>query len=312
MLLRAPAKINLHLRVGKRRDDGFHPLLTWMSTIGLFDTLRLERDASAASQSEAVLPFKLPFELHGDCAALPNDAKNLIIRAASALADTLQRRAGEGRGGPWREGVSAFLTKTIPIGAGLGGGSSDAAATLLGLNELWQLHLPREQLALIGAGIGSDVPFFLHGPCNICTGRGEKIRTAAPPASRFALLILPRMSISTAEVYRRFHAMSLLDMSLGDDRAIENEPDFASWAKLTAKELLPQLRNDLEPAAFLLVPKLDAQREEAEQTLKRPVRMSGSGSSLFTLFDSRDEAESAQRILVDRFDARVVEIAVPI
>src|SRR5688500_9620399 len=114
MLLRARAKINLHLRVGKRRDDGFHPLFTWMSTIGLYYTLRLERDASAASQSESVLPFRL----HSDCAELPNDAKNLIIRAASALADTLQRRVGEGRGGPWREGVSAFLKKTIPIGAG--------------------------------------------------------------------------------------------------------------------------------------------------------------------------------------------------
>lgn len=301
MQLRAPAKINLHLRVAKRRDDGFHPLLSWMSTIGLFDTLKFQRDANASRSSES----DLPFVLHGDCAVLPNDQKNLVVRAASALAGTLKHRAGEGRGAPWREGVSAFLSKTIPIGAGLGGGSSDAATTLLGLNELWQCGLSREDLTVIAAGIGSDVPFFLHGPCSICTGRGEKIRAAAPPASRFALLLLPQMSISTADVYRQFDAMHL-----GNDDDVENEPDFAGWAKLDAKTRLANLRNDLEPAAFVIEPKLGDLREEFEKNLKRPVRMSGSGSTLFTLYDTREEADQAVPLAsANGLNAQVVELA---
>jgi 4-diphosphocytidyl-2-C-methyl-D-erythritol kinase len=302
MRLNAPAKINLHLRVGPRRSDGFHPLLTWMVTVGLFDTLELNPvdspgggwiDGSAAGLTLAT-----------DEPALPTDARNLVVRAAVALADTRARRVGEG---PLAKNpVSAFLNKRIPAGAGLGGGSADAAATLIGLNRLWDAGLSAAELASIGATLGSDVPFFFHGPSSVCSGRGEVVRPIATPAhAKWALLVMPKLGISTASAYATFDAMGL-----GDDQSVVNEPDWSAWVKLDASSLLHRLVNDLEPAAFAVAPTLGELRTSLEEKLKRPVRMSGSGSTLFTLYDTEPQAKQAARDLTIP-DARVevVEVA---
>src|SRR3954468_8516804 len=161
MRLPAPAKINLHLRVGPLRADSFHPLLTWMVTVGLFDTLVFVRRSMLAARRP-----RGRFSLSTDHPDLPRDDRNLVVKVATALADTLDREdpapgpIGEGSTGADRDGVSAFLNKRIPAGAGLGGGSSDAAAALVGLNRIWRANWSNERLADFSAKFGSDVPFF--------------------------------------------------------------------------------------------------------------------------------------------------------
>ena len=317
MRVPAPAKINLHLRVGPPRGDGFHPLLTWMVTAGLFDTLVFVRSNSGGSVAETETEFAL------SCSDpdLPVDpAGNLVSRVAVALADTLNR-VGEGsiaRGthsGVRETGrVSAFLIKRIPPGAGLAGGSSDAVATLRALNRLWRLEergWSDERLAQFAEQFGSDLSFFFaaagEGGSAICTGRGEIVRRTPPPdTARWAVLVLPKFPMPTPQVYRRFD-----EMKLGDERSITEEPDWAAWRKLPASELMSRLVNDLEPAAFSLRPELAELRAALETNLGRPFRMSGSGSSLFTLCDGFDEATSLARRARDEMnvDAVGVEIA---
>jgi 4-diphosphocytidyl-2-C-methyl-D-erythritol kinase len=197
-----------------------------------------------------------------------------------------------GRGNE-EKGLLAALQKRIPVGAGLGGGSSDGAATAMALARLFNLSWPHARLAEIASRYGSDLAVFFHGPSSVCTGRGEIVRPIARPTPKFAVLMLPTMHMATPAVYRRFD-----EMRLGRNEAIERQPDWNRWATLSAAELLPLLVNDLEAPAFSLNPALGAMRDRAEQLAGRIVRMSGSGSSLFTLADDEREAhEIAARLL---------------
>ncbi len=260
MRILSPAKINLHLRVGPRAANGFHPLLSWMSTGSLHDTIEM-----TATNAPGI-------RLTCDRPDVPIDATNLIIRAARALNPNL--------------GAEVSLQKKIPLGGGLGGGSSNAAFALTGFNQLWNLNLSKNQLATIASQLGSDVPFFLHGPSSICEGRGEFVTPIPRPAPKYVILFFPNLSMSTPAVYRKFD-----EMNLGSDAAIHHHPDWRSWSKLAAKELLKVLINDLEPPAFSLSPELAELRTRLEQKIAQPVRMSGSGSTLFTLTDQRHDAE---------------------
>ena len=245
----APAKLNLHLRVFPP-ERGFHPLRSWFRTVALHDDL--ER-----------IPG--PPGVECDDPAVPTDGTNLALRAAAELGVAARFR----------------LTKRIPAGCGMGGGSSDAAAAL----------------ALLGGGtveqaarLGSDVPFFHShqqgGTTDAtCTGRGEVVAPFAPARRHAALLILPGVPCPTPAVFRAFDALP----PPPDD----GTPDFAGWSALPAGELLPRLRNDLEPAAASLFPDLGRLRDDCERRLGRPVRMTGSGSTLFTLYDAPDEAQTA-------------------
>ena len=310
MRVPAPAKINLHLRVGPRQADGFHPLLTWMTTIGLFDTLTLVRrpmvqDQTAASRTGSSHPR---FSLSCSDAGLPVDGSNLVTRAAKALADALVQhgsQVGEGltAASSTQEEASAFLTKRIPRGAGLGGGSSDAAATLIALNRLWKLNWPLERLMSIAGDLGSDVPFFLSGNSSVCSGRGEHVRPIDPPAIKWATLITPAFEIATAAVYRRFD-----EMGLGSDQSLNDEPDWSAWTKCSAKKLMPLLVNDLEPAAFALRPELGELKAKLERELSQVVRMSGSGSSLFLLCDDHDEAKSRASWVREKLGIGAMEV----
>jgi 4-diphosphocytidyl-2-C-methyl-D-erythritol kinase len=339
MRLSCPAKINLHLRVGSRRQsDGFHPLLTWMTTVSLFDTLTLDvrppgAPADATSADEAIL------RLSSDAPGLPCDATNLVVRAADALAaaagscedggsemaDGTAAWAGRGEGtgvdaagiGPVGRQrarvdgevtrvrpVDAALAKRIPPGAGLGGGSANAAATLRGLDALWRTGWPTARLAALAATLGSDVPFFLHGPSSVCTGRGERVSPVPPPAlARWAVLALPDVHMPTADVYRRFD-----EMGLGFDEAIDRPPEWNAWASSPSDELMPRLVNDLERPAFGIRPALGTLRGRIESALGRPVRMSGSGSSLFTLCDGQGEAGAWAERVGTQFAVRAIAV----
>jgi len=279
MQILSPAKINLHLRIGPRSADGFHPLLSWMCTVGLHDTMEM----SPASQPGIRLKCDRP--------DVPVDATNLIVRAGRALDD--------------QRGADVTLQKNVPMGGGLGGGSSNAAFALIGFNQIWNLNFSTNQLAQIGARLGSDVPFFLHGPCSVCAGRGERVTPIAKPAAKFAVLFFPKLSMSTAAVYRRFD-----EMKLGSHQAITHQPDWLAWTKLPAAELLNVLVNDLEAPAFSLQPELGELRRRIERTIGRIVRMTGSGSTLFTLTDDRhDAAAAAAEIRCDSINAESFELA---
>jgi 4-diphosphocytidyl-2C-methyl-D-erythritol kinase len=292
-----------------------------MSTVGLFDILEIDRSHGR-------------FELRCDAPGVPCDASNLVVTAAAALADSvakgssagliasfkspthftqqeiggdardLDREPGNREGGAMTDfGLSVALQKRIPVGAGLGGGSSDGASILLALNHLWNLNWPRQQLMEIAKSIGSDVAFFLSGPSAICRGRGEQVEEIERPAVKWVPIIFWPRPMPTPLVYRAFD-----QMRLGRDSNLSPEPSWKQCLKLESKELLPLLVNDLEPAAFAIDPELGRARAEFEQLLSRPVRMSGSGSSLFSLYDERPEAEAAARLVTRRHNVQVLTV----
>lgn len=309
MRVYSPAKINLHLRVGPKRPDGFHPIMSWMVTVGLFDKLDFVPDWTGRVQLDCSDP------------SLVTDQTNLVIRAAQSLQTELTlHRGGDasffsvsaGETGTTRStresetpGVRIRLSKIIPMGGGLGGGSSNAATTLLTLNHLWKLNLSREALTRIASEIGSDVPFFIHGPSSLCRGRGEILTPLPAPRATSGVLLLPPICVTTRDVYHRFDQMPV-------PRNWDQAFDVDQWANLSAEDLLTVLQNDLEPPAFSLFPELLQLKELTETRLSRPVRMSGSGSTLFTLYDHFDDAEqAAHKIRSDlKVRALVVRIAV--
>jgi 4-diphosphocytidyl-2-C-methyl-D-erythritol kinase len=260
MRILSPAKINLHLRVGPLGSDGFHPILSWMCAVGLYDVMEMEpRDEPGV-------------RLKCDRADVPTDEKNLIVRAGRTLDEN--------------RGANVALQKKIPMGGGLGGGSSNAAHALVAFNKLWDLDLPASRLAEIASRLGSDVPFFLGGPSSICTGRGQNVSTIQPPRPKHVVLIFPKMSISTPAVYRRFD-----EMKLGSAGAVEPDPKMLTWPSWSTWELLGALVNDLEAPTFSLRPELGVLRRTLETKIGRVVRMTGSGSTLFTLADEKEEAD---------------------
>jgi 4-diphosphocytidyl-2-C-methyl-D-erythritol kinase len=260
--LLAPAKINLHLRVGKVRPDGFHPLVSWMVTVGLSDVL-------------TVTPAdRLAFSC--DDPTLPTDGRNLVVKAITGLAARLGREPA----------VAVHLAKRVPAGGGLGGGSSDAAHALMAVAKLWGVD-DLKLLAEVAATVGSDVPFFLYGPSSVCRGRGELVMPVAVPAvARHVVLVLPGIEMPTAAVYRKFD-----EMGMGSDTTADLGE--GAWTFLPAAELMGHLVNDLEPPAFAIRPDLGDLRTRLESELGQPVRMSGSGSTLFTLFDDHASAADA-------------------
>src|SRR5262245_53525263 len=172
----APAKVNLFLEVLRRRPDGYHDLATLMVAVGLYDSLSFTANDTGE------------IRLGCDDPALPTGPDNLVCRAARLLRDRHGVRAG----------ADILLAKRIPVAAGLAGGSSDAAATLAGLNRLWQLGLDNGELARLGAELGSDVAFFFSGPAAWCTGRGEIVEPVPMARPLDLVLVSPRVGLSTA------------------------------------------------------------------------------------------------------------------
>ena len=282
--LRVPSKINLHLRVGTPDADRFHPLRSWFVTTSLCDRLIC-----------SVRPGPREIDLRCDDPSIPTDARNLVVRAATRYLEAVRADVR----------VEFGLAKRIPHGAGLGGGSADAAAALFALDALVGPTVAEPPtLASLAAAIGSDVPFFLGPPSAIATGRGERLVAAPPPAVGWAVLILPTFGISTPAAY------GALDRLRPVAPASALEPfDVDAWARLDAPALAARLVNDLEPAAFSLEPALATLHASAEATLGRPVRMSGSGSTLFAIFDDEATATAGAAALPPDWDRRVVRLA---
>ncbi|HEY3414999.1 MAG TPA: 4-(cytidine 5'-diphospho)-2-C-methyl-D-erythritol kinase [Armatimonadota bacterium] len=267
----APAKINLTLEILGSRADGYHELRSVMQAISLHDTLTLE-DAPG----EGII-------VSGGSPDAPPDESNLVYRAATALAGA----AGV------EQGARIALRKRIPVGAGLGGGSSDAATALLALNKLWCLDWPAVRLAEIGATLGSDVPFFLTGGTALAEGRGETLTELLPPAQVWLVVVWPGVKLPTPRVYRRYD-----ESAAGVTRALDRSRQMVSALLANSAEGLGAcLQNDLEAAAFGLAAPVQAAKERLVEAGAVAASMSGSGSSVYGLArDERHAGEIAERI----------------
>jgi 4-diphosphocytidyl-2-C-methyl-D-erythritol kinase len=274
LTLRSPAKVNLSLKVLSRRTDGYHNILSLVSPVSVFDLLHFwGRDDGRVVVTD-------------DRALLPDGDGNTVVRAAKAMKETF----GVDRG------VDIFVEKRIPIGAGLGGPSSNAATAMKGLADLWGLTADREKLSAIGARIGADVPLFIHGgPC-VIEGIGERVTPAFLP-SLWYVIVYPRIVLKTAEVYGRLNFV----LTKG-----ENEVRLARKLE-TIQDVARVLENDLEKVGIALCPAIGSIKEELIKAGAVGALMSGSGSSAFGLFEGREEAEraaAAVRRMGDVFVAR--------
>jgi 4-diphosphocytidyl-2-C-methyl-D-erythritol kinase len=281
----APAKLNLSLAVLARRTDGFHEIESLMVPVSLADTLHVR--LSDVSGIRLTVGFGGALA-GGPGAALardvPTDARNLVVRAAELLA----REAGI------ESGLDIELVKQIPSGAGLGGGSSDAAAVLAAAAHVWRLDWPSERLATLGAEIGSDVPWFFAGGAAIASGRGERIDRVhgLPPLA--AVIACPIGGLSTAAVYGR----CLPDASRCGDAARL----AAALAEGGLQAGLPFMVNDLEPPARSLSPEIDEVLNALAAAGGFAPRLTGSGSACFSLAETISDAEAVAARLTDHRD----------
>jgi 4-diphosphocytidyl-2-C-methyl-D-erythritol kinase len=268
--LAAPAKINVFLEVLGRRADGYHELVTCMLPLDLADELTF----TASEQ----------LSLTCDDLTLPVDASNLVLKAAHAL----QHRTGTTRG------AAIHLTKRIPSPAGLGGGSSDAATTLRGLNTLWNTQLGEPELLNLAASIGSDVPFFLAGSAAWCRGRGEQVEPLNLGFSLPLLLVCPVVGLSTAAMYQTLQAPPL---TVGLLQARSEQAMLGALRMRNLEAVSQALFNRLQAPAEQCLPLVGKLRELFDRARSLGLclggMMSGSGSSYFVI--CRDQAE-AQRL----------------
>jgi len=200
IIIKSPAKINLHLEVIGKREDGFHELAMIMQNIDLSDYLEFQIN------NEGII------KLDSDCNYLSLSSDNLIVKSANLLRKKSNIDFG----------AKIFLRKNIPIGAGLAGGSSNAAATLIGLNKLWDLNLDQEILCSLASTLGSDIPFFINGGTQLCFGRGEILEKLDSNFEYGVILLKNRnVSVSTAETYKKY-SNRFCDQYLSDREMIEN------------------------------------------------------------------------------------------
>lgn len=261
----APAKLNLFLHVLGRRADGYHLLQTVFRFVDLVDNLRFEpRD-----DGRIVLATPTP--------GVPPE-QDLVVRAAEAL------KVGAGKTAS-RYGATIHLDKHIPMGGGLGGGSSDAASTLLALNHLWDCGLSRERLQVIGLTLGADVPIFIHGRNCFAEGVGERFTEVKVPDAWY-LLTLPRVHVPTADIFR--------DPKLRRDSPSMHPADWRSGLG----------RNDLEPVACALFPEVAGHLEALRHF--GDARMTGSGACCFIGFSTRTQAEVVRQALPPGIETEVV------
>ncbi len=264
----APAKLNLFLEVLGRRPDGYHEIETVMVAISLCDTLTIQDEPTGVLRLRCNDP------------TLPVGAENLVIRAA----DRLREATG------CRRGADIELIKAIPAQAGLAGGSSDAAATLAGLDQLWGLGLAPEQKDALAAEVGSDVPFFNHLPAAVCRGRGERVKPVSLDREYHFVLICPPLGVSTADVYCRV-------VPPEEPRAAGKI--LAALERGETTELGRSLFNRLQPVAEAIRPELIRVRDALADLgpLLDGFAMSGSGSAYFGLCRDRPAARHAAEVL---------------
>lgn len=254
----APAKINLCLSVLGRRPDGYHDVKMLMQMVGLYDEVRVSLGGRGVSVT-------------CDAGTVPSGKDNIAWKAAAAM---LSRSESE-------TGLAVTIKKTIPVAAGLGGGSSDAAAVLAAANKLLGTGLDRGQLAEIGAGLGMDVPFFFHGPLALASGRGEVLAGLGVLPNFWVLLVSPGFETSTAWAYKNLNLR------------LTKNVDCNKIARLTVRNIAEGLHNDLETVTAAAHPVINRIEEALMAHGAVGARMSGSGPTVFGIFENEDGCRAA-------------------
>jgi 4-diphosphocytidyl-2-C-methyl-D-erythritol kinase len=261
----SPAKVNFGLRILGKRPDGYHAIQTVFQMLDLCDWLTF-RPHNAGS---VLLICNTP--------GLPTDEGNLVVRAAKLLQREMRVR----------QGVEITLNKSIPIAAGLGGGSSNAALVLLALNRLWKLNCPSATLLALAAQLGSDVPFFLGGPTAVAEGRGEVLTPTVPPPSLRGILLSPGFGVSAGWAYSQFGGRSsATDLTISTVLRALRRQDFAL--------LGDAMVNDLEPGVAAAYPVIREMHDKLRALGALITFMSGSGPTVGGLFASPAGFESAK------------------
>ncbi len=277
VIVRGNAKINLTLDVLHKRPDGYHQVEMIMQAIELGDIVKLEEKMTAE------------ISITSNVSHIPCDQRNLAYQAATLIKDTYQIP----------KGVHIFIEKNIPMSAGLAGGSTDAAAVLLGLNRLWGLDLSLEEMERLGARLGSDVPFCLQGGTMLATGRGERLEplTSLPPC--YVVLAKPRFGVSTAWVYGKYRGS-----------AVQSHPDTRGViGALEQGDLLgvaSRLSNVLESVTMTEYPLIKKLKESMIKYGAMASLMSGSGPTVFGLVEDKEKAEYIATELRKQSDAEII------
>ena len=274
--VQASAKINWFLLIKGKRPDGYHDIVSPMQCVSLFDILSFED----APEIELVSDLDLPAE------------ENLVYKAAVMLK----------RGVSYARGAKIVLEKNIPLAAGLGGGSSDAAQTLIGLNRLWGLGMGEEELMAYGARIGSDVPFFMRGPFSVVEGRGETVSRLKTDVAVDMLLVKPDIAIPASWAYGKYVA-----------ELTKKSVDIKLFCHALGRKDLTSLRqkvfNDLERGVIERYRVVAEIKEMLLENGAEIASMSGSGSAVFGVFNTEDEARKASKLMGDYW-CRVVKTLV--
>jgi len=271
LTLKSPAKINLDLRILGRYPNGYHKLLTLFHRISISDSLRM-------------VPRKKGLVIRCSHPAVPVDSANIIAKAYQELLARF----------PNLPGVTVYLQKKIPVAAGLGGGSSNAATFLLGAKKLFKLRLSRHELDLLGKKLGADVPFFLSGVTQaLGYDRGDKIKRLPSKTSKFFVLLAADHGLSTRDVYKALPAKLPAASLTKLESAVRIATHFLDRQALVEANAI--FKNDLEIAAFKLQPEIQTRIQKAGSLGASLVRMSGSGPTIFALFSSLKEAQGFAR-----------------
>ena len=261
---KTPAKVNFGLHILGKREDGFHELETLFQMVNWCDEIKIEC-------------LSRGLELVCNQPDIPTDKDNLVIRAAHILQTRYPERC---------KGARIHLNKNIPHGAGLGGGSGNAAGVLLGLNFLWGMKLKREDLISVASELGSDVPFFLFSPCAIGRGRGEILEPVKNPIRFYVLMVYPGFAVSTASVYGNLKL-----------KLTKRENNISILKNFLLQSEFAQLgvtwSNDLELFVFKEYPGLSGIKKEMLALGAKGALLSGSGSTVFGIFDNPETANSA-------------------
>lgn len=264
----APAKINVVLRILDRRPDGFHNLWSIMQTVALEDEVSIK-----------ICADRQDIQLSCDAAQLAADQSNLVYRAAAEVLARARQSIG----------LDIELRKRIPMGAGLGGGSSDAAATIIGLNRLLRLEWSPTQMADAGQSLGSDVPFFLFAPSAFVAGRGETVRPVVVEGGRWVVLVNPGFGVNTKWAYQELAATRPAVTPLSPVQQSLDRQSQVSWAQLIAAA-----ENDFEAPVFAAHEKLREIKRNLQNYGAEIALLSGSGATVFGVFANEARARQAQ------------------
>lgn len=275
LTLKAPAKINWFLNVLGRRDDGYHNIESIIQKISLYDFISFWPSEDLTLKTELQIPTE----------------QNLVYKAAVLLKKTSGVSAG----------AKIRLNKNVPVAAGLGGGSSDAALTLIGLNKLWSLGLSCSELNVLAEQLGSDVPFFLHGPLAFVNGRGENVTDYRSIKSINILLVKPPVSVSTRWAYENLKLTKRTSK-------VNNITLFIHAIRKGKLQGTSSFHNDLEPVATKIFPVIADIKERLLREGAILSMMSGSGPTVFGVFESAKEAGKASKAFKDCWTAAVQTI----